>query len=352
MRELNRMFDKRIPFDDRERFDVPSTTLKESDGGDLSQIADKELIVNDKDELLIRKDNQVKKVSGAGGIGKDGQKGRDGSKGRDGDNAYLYVAYASDDSGTDFTMTFDPDLDYIAILNTNEEIETPEVSDFDGLWQRYKNEPDKIPSAFVETSTPSGTTSATLEDVPDMSVDITLDQEVEVFIAASFEIETQSGASASTIGVAFNIDGIDHLEHQRYLSGASDKGLGAIIHRIDALTPDTYTVKLRYRRVDGVATPGINNASLFVMALQSAKGEKGDTGDNGADGEDGANGVGVPPGGTTGQALVKKSNDDFDTEWATLGIISGLTEISFTFLGLMEVAGLSNLSTVVSLEAS
>lgn len=36
---------------------------------------------------------------------------------------------------------------------------------------------------------------------------------------------------------------------------------------------------------------------------------------DGTDGTDGADGVGVPVGGTTGQALVKASDDDFDTEW-------------------------------------
>lgn len=36
----------------------------------------------------------------------------------------------------------------------------------------------------------------------------------------------------------------------------------------------------------------------------------------GQDGKDGADGQGVPTGGTTGQALVKKSNADYDTEWA------------------------------------
>lgn len=41
-------------------------------------------------------------------------------------------------------------------------------------------------------------------------------------------------------------------------------------------------------------------------------------------GQNGTDGVGVVPGGTTGQALVKKSNADYDTEWKT---ISGGGEI-------------------------
>ncbi len=39
----------------------------------------------------------------------------------------------------------------------------------------------------------------------------------------------------------------------------------------------------------------------------------------GADGKDGADGVGVPAGGSTGQALVKKSGSDYDTEWGAAG---------------------------------
>ena len=39
----------------------------------------------------------------------------------------------------------------------------------------------------------------------------------------------------------------------------------------------------------------------------------------GAKGDDGAPGVGVVEGGTTGQALIKKSDDDYDTEWGDAG---------------------------------
>ena len=44
----------------------------------------------------------------------------------------------------------------------------------------------------------------------------------------------------------------------------------------------------------------------------------GDPGQNGTDGENGSDGIGVIPGGTTGQALVKKSDADYDTEWKTI----------------------------------
>lgn len=61
-----------------------------------------------------------------------------GAKGDTGTSSYTYVAYASDDSGTDFTTTFDADLNYIAIKVSATAIETPAASDFTGLWKNVK----------------------------------------------------------------------------------------------------------------------------------------------------------------------------------------------------------------------
>lgn len=52
--------------------------------------------------------------------------------------AYVYIAYASDDTGTGFTLTFNPALDYIAILPSDTPIAAPVVGDFAGLWKNYK----------------------------------------------------------------------------------------------------------------------------------------------------------------------------------------------------------------------
>lgn len=57
-----------------------------------------------------------------------------------GQNAYVYIAYADDESGSGFTSSFEPDKPFIAILSTNTPIETPVVEDFDGLWVRYRGE--------------------------------------------------------------------------------------------------------------------------------------------------------------------------------------------------------------------
>lgn len=58
----------------------------------------------------------------------------------EGEDAFVYIAYADDDTGTGFTNTFNASKNYIAILSTNTEIETPIVSDFTGLWKNYKGQ--------------------------------------------------------------------------------------------------------------------------------------------------------------------------------------------------------------------
>ena len=60
--------------------------------------------------------------------------------GTPGANAYCYIAYASDASGTGFTNTFNSALDYIAVLSTTTAIAVPAVGDFAGLWKKYKGE--------------------------------------------------------------------------------------------------------------------------------------------------------------------------------------------------------------------
>lgn len=65
------------------------------------------------------------------------------------------------------------------------------------------------------------------------------------------------------------------------------------------------------------------------------QGIQGLTGAAGAAGSQGPAGVGVPPLGSTGQALVKKSGSDYDTQWAAAGIgrvlsLGGWATSSFT----------------------
>lgn len=70
--------------------------------------------------------------------GDTGSTGATGSAGADGAESFTYIAYASDASGTGFTLTFNSSLDYIAIKTVTVEIPSPVVGDFTGLWKNYK----------------------------------------------------------------------------------------------------------------------------------------------------------------------------------------------------------------------
>ena len=67
-----------------------------------------------------------------------GDTGDTGVAGADGDDSYVYIAYASADDGTGFTLTFNSALDYIAIKTTTTAIANPQASNFTGLWKNYK----------------------------------------------------------------------------------------------------------------------------------------------------------------------------------------------------------------------
>lgn len=72
-----------------------------------------------------------------GDTGAAGTNGTNGTNGVDGVDAYLYIGYASDGSGTGFSLTPSASLKYIAVLNSTTEIVTPVVGDFVGLWEKY-----------------------------------------------------------------------------------------------------------------------------------------------------------------------------------------------------------------------
>lgn len=67
--------------------------------------------------------------------------------------------------------------------------------------------------------------------------------------------------------------------------------------------------------VDNLNTQPDNTTYWATMTLQGQQGAQGNTGDQGIQGEQGPRGYGVSPGGTTGQVLIKNSDDDYDTTW-------------------------------------
>ena len=77
-----------------------------------------------------------------------------------------------------------------------------------------------------------------------------------------------------------------------------------------------------------VTNSGTSNAAIFDFSIP--EGDVGATGPTGPKGDQGDPGEGVPVGGTTGQYLTKNSDDDYDTEWSTLSLPSGIVTTSDT----------------------
>ena len=60
-----------------------------------------------------------------------------GAAGAAGASSYLYVAYASDNSGTGFSLAPGSGLNYVAFLPSTTVISSPNAGNFAGLWQKY-----------------------------------------------------------------------------------------------------------------------------------------------------------------------------------------------------------------------
>lgn len=63
-----------------------------------------------------------------------------GANGADGESAFLYVRYASDAGGTGFSATPSPSLPFVGILATGTALDPVDASAFSGLWVRYLGE--------------------------------------------------------------------------------------------------------------------------------------------------------------------------------------------------------------------
>lgn len=119
-------------------------------------------------------------------------------------------------------------------------------------------------SEYVEMTTPDSTTSASLEDITDATVDITVARTSHVAAWMTCHV---SSTGVSTLGLAINFDGVDHDVVDIDLNVVSEDTV-AIVHRTTtALEPGTYTVKGRMQRVAGGGTPSVDRADLFVMAM-------------------------------------------------------------------------------------
>ncbi len=86
--------------------------------------------------------------------GADGSNGTNGEDGDDGQNAYLYVAYASDNAGSDWSLTPTDALKYRAEIQSTVEL-TPVESDFaSATWVKYIGDDGEDGSGGTGSDTP------------------------------------------------------------------------------------------------------------------------------------------------------------------------------------------------------
>ena len=85
------------------------------------------------------------------GSGSSGGPGTQGPQGEHGD--FIYLAFASDDAGTDFTLTDSNALGYFAIIRSATEIETPVLADFASAVWYARRGADGDPGASVLNGT-------------------------------------------------------------------------------------------------------------------------------------------------------------------------------------------------------
>jgi hypothetical protein len=195
----------------------------------------------------------------AGNDGTTGATGAAGTDGSDGASSFVYIAYASDDTGTDFTTTFDSSLDHIAIKETTTAIGSPSSSDFTGLWKNYKGAtgPTGAQGPQGDPGTGSGDMQSSTYDpagVAEQLVGLTAPQTVTHKDLTSgtntFPTFNQTTTgSAAKLTTARNIDG-------QSFDGSAD---------ITVIAPGTHAATGKTTPVDADELPLVDSAASNVL---------------------------------------------------------------------------------------
>ena len=138
-----------------------------------------------------------------------------------------------------------------------------------------------LPNEYVEMTTTRTVISDVLVDITGVTADITLDSTVNIAVFMDCEV---SADGECDLGLAISIDGTDHDVVTTHLNGSTDNVKATVLHRTTTpLAAGTYTVKGRFLRSSGTATPQVDRADFLVFGLQGAKGADGINGTDGAD---------------------------------------------------------------------
>jgi len=142
-----------------------------------------------------------------------------------------------------------------------------------------------IPSTFVATETAStGGTTGTFIPIPGITGTIETDTNVPLHGIMTFEAESSGVGANATIGVCINIAGETGPEHQRFLSGTDDVGLGSVQYKSTVLATGIHSFTGYFRKVSGTKDVQVNKAEMHVFAMQAAIGPTGPTGSQGVQG--------------------------------------------------------------------
>jgi len=229
-----------------------------------------------------------------GDRGERGIQGPQGIAGENGEDAYVYIAYASDDSGTGFTTTFNPSLDYIAIKSTTTPIPSPTASDFTGLWKKYKGEKgdtgDDGESAYVYIAYASDTNGT--------GFTTTFSPTLNYIAIKSTNTEIVSPQASDFTGLWFN-----------YKGEKGDQGPQG--EKGDAATVNVGTTTTG---LPGTSASVVNSGSTSAAILdftipRGDKGEQGPQGPQGEPGEPGEDGLDITWRGTYSASTSYVVND-------------------------------------------
>ena len=132
--------------------------------------------------------------------------------------------------------------------------------------------PTDVSAAIIMDSgfdqvTGESTVSATLEDITDLTFDLTVPTGRTGTIQAMMNVECSSGG-ANVVGAwAVSINSVDKQEMRRNMPTATTAGSVSTLGQTTGLIAGTYTVKGRHRRVSGATPVNTDVAQLYAFLI-------------------------------------------------------------------------------------
>ncbi len=210
--------------------------------------------------------------------GEQGIQGEQGDPGNDGDGGFLYIAYASDNIGTDFTETFDAGLDYIAVLNSDVEIPSPVVGDFSGLWKNYKGTAGSDGADGTTTGVLYTFSTTTTDADPGAGI-LRYNNALPASVTTIYFDNADAGANTVTAWLDSFDDSTSTVKGFLLISKLSNPAVMQIYSVSGTVVDGTGYRKVTVAHLAGTTLPS-DTDDLSVIFVRS--GDKGDTGSAGA----------------------------------------------------------------------